>query len=117
MQQESEQEIELVLVGKVEDLPPNARKVVKTRYEPVLVVNTGEEILAVSNICPHSGGFLDKGPIAENIIECPRHFWPFDLRTGCLVGMSDYYDDRLATYKIRQQGDELFLEVPFILPA
>lgn len=110
------EEIELLLVAKVEDFPPNSRKVIKTRYEPVLVVNVDSEILAVSNICPHSGSFLDRGAIAEYIIECPRHFWPFDLRTGCLVGMPDFYDDKLATYKVRQVNGELYLEVPPTVP-
>jgi len=107
-----EQQVELVLVGRVDDLPRAGRKVVGTRYGPILVVNVADEILAVSDICPHSGGYLHYGPLTEAIIECPLHFWPFDLRTGCLVGMGDSYDEHLSTYKVRRVGDELFLEIP-----
>ncbi len=107
-----EQQVELVLIGRVEELSPGERKVVATRNGPILVVNVAGEIFAVSDICPHSGGYLHYGPLIETVIECPLHFWPFDLRTGCLVGMGDSYDERLSTYKIRQVGDEVFLEIP-----
>jgi nitrite reductase/ring-hydroxylating ferredoxin subunit len=104
--------VELVLIGRVEDLPPGTRKVVKTQVESVLVVNVAGEVLAVSNVCPHSGGYLQQGPLTGTVIECPLHFWPFDLRTGCLVGMPDSYDDHLNTYQVCRINEELFLEIP-----
>lgn len=107
-----EQQVELVLIGRVAELSAGERKVVETRYGPILVVNVAGEILAVSDICPHSGGYLHYGPLTETIIECPLHFWPFDLRTGCLVGMGDNYDERLSSYIVRRVGDEIFLEIP-----
>lgn len=104
--------IELVLIAKVAEFPPEARQVVEAGYEKVLVVNVEGEVWAVSDVCPHSGGYLHQGPIADYIIECPLHYWPFDLRTGELVGMPASYDERLNTYKVRQIDDELYLEIP-----
>ena len=103
---------DLVLIGSSTEFGPDMRKVVRTRDGPVLVVNIAGEIFAVSDVCPHSGGYLHYGPITGCVIECPLHFWPFDLRTGQLVDMPDSYDEHLSTFKVRQIGNELFLEVP-----
>lgn len=37
--------------------------------------------------CPHAGEDLSEVPIVDDVIECPRHHWRWDVRSGtCLSG-------------------------------
>ncbi len=41
------------------------------------------EIRAVDGACPHAGGPLAEGTVADGVVTCPWHGWTFDARTGC----------------------------------
>lgn len=52
---------------------------------------TGETIErcghAFQRFCPHAGEDLAHADIEDGVLECPRHHWKWDLRTGeCLAG-------------------------------
>ena len=95
------------------DLPPGSKKLIKTDLENILLVNVEGRFFAVSNTCPHAGGWLNYGPLNGYIIECPLHFWPFDVRTGLLDGemMEAGYYDRLCTYPTSVANDEVYIEL------
>lgn len=66
-----------------EQVPPDARKLVKLLDAEVALFNVGGTVFAIDNRCPHRGGPLIRGyPDAEGGIKCPMHGWRFDLRTG-----------------------------------
>src|SRR5262245_23002077 len=76
---------------------------------PYAICNVGGEIRALSGICIHQGGPLGQGQIHEGRVVCPYHLWEFDCRTG------EYDFDaakRVATYDVRVQDNEVFVEVP-----
>lgn len=103
---------ELVRVGQLSEFPFGRKKMIVTELENILVVNVGGEFYAVSNTCPHAGGYLNYGLLDGYILECPLHYWPFDLRTGCLVDMPEAYEeDRLNTYPVIIENDEIFVEL------
>ncbi len=41
--------------------------------------------VAIRNSCPHAGGNLSAGRVANAVVTCPWHEWEFDLRTGACV--------------------------------
>lgn len=102
-----------VRAGRVEKMPPGSKTFVPDDYEDVLVVNVDGEYFAVSNTCPHAGAWLGYGPLDGFILECPMHYWPFDVRNGCLAGMegSGLYE-RLNTYPVVVEAGEVFVEMP-----
>ncbi len=55
-------------------------------------------IYVTDNNCPHAGGNLASGDIEHGHILCPRHFWPFNLKTG---GLRDMPGCTISTYKTR----------------
>ena len=99
-----------ISVGRMADLPPGTKKMVNTPLETVLVVNVQGEFFAVSNMCPHTGGWLVYGPLTGYMLECPLHYWPFDVRTGLLIGMDNLgLDEHLNTYPTLIENEEVYI--------
>jgi nitrite reductase/ring-hydroxylating ferredoxin subunit len=42
----------------------------------------GDSIYALDNACPHAGGSLAEGTLADGCVTCPLHGWRFDACTG-----------------------------------
>jgi nitrite reductase/ring-hydroxylating ferredoxin subunit len=104
---------QLYFVGLRQNLPPGTLHPVETPYETVLVVNVNNELYAISNLCPHAGGYLSHGYLDDYIIECPLHFWTFDVRDGKLVDMyqSSLDDMDLQVYPLEFKGEEVYLRI------
>jgi nitrite reductase/ring-hydroxylating ferredoxin subunit len=64
---------------------------------------------ALDGICPHAGGPLGKGAVHGCIVTCPWHGWQFDVTNGqhCLNA-----NIRQATFPVRVEGDEVYVELP-----
>ncbi len=102
-------DVRRVVAGRVEEIPPGARKlIVPFRGRAGIgVFNVNGDYHALRNLCPHKLGPLCTGrvsgrPVADappssylgapeierdgEIIRCPWHLWEFDIATGeCLV--------------------------------
>ena len=76
---------EPVEVGKVEDFPLNASKVVSVSDKPVIVVNTkAGGLKAFSAICTHLGCIVSWNA-SRSSIHCPCHDGFFNPVTGAVV--------------------------------
>lgn len=96
-------------VGPCSSLPPGSMVEVIEGETRIAVCNVNGEYHAVDGICPHRGGPLAQGALHENMIVCPWHAWEFDCRTG----EHDFNSAlKLPKYKVKMEGDELFVEVP-----
>ncbi|MGH9953662.1 MAG: Rieske (2Fe-2S) protein, partial [Nitrososphaeraceae archaeon] len=64
---------------------------------------------AIDAICRHQDGSLAPGKLEGEVVECPLHFWHYNIKTGQLL---DYLDGvRLTTYEVRVIGDQIYIEV------
>jgi nitrite reductase/ring-hydroxylating ferredoxin subunit len=52
---------------------------------PVAVFNLGGKIRAVEARCPHRGGPLERGVVANRVVTCPWHGSQFDLDTDQVI--------------------------------
>ncbi|AFZ00672.1 Rieske (2Fe-2S) protein [Calothrix sp. PCC 6303] len=69
-----------------DELPLDARKVVKVEQRAILLLNHKNKIYAVDNICPHLKLPMNKGKVTDNEeIICPFHRSCFKLDTGNVV--------------------------------
>ncbi len=60
-------------------------------------------------ICVHQDGHIAPGKLEEDIVECPLHFWHYNIKTGKLV---DYLKDvQLQTYKVEERNDGIYIDV------
>jgi nitrite reductase/ring-hydroxylating ferredoxin subunit/uncharacterized membrane protein len=67
----------------------------------VLLVKRGEEILAISETCPHLGGPLSEGKLVGDAIECPWHGSRLSLEDGSVVCGPTTYPARCFDARIR----------------
>jgi nitrite reductase/ring-hydroxylating ferredoxin subunit len=76
-------------LGPVEKFPPGSLTTVATPAGTVLVAHTmppGNEFRAMHPNCPHTGGPLAWGSMADGCVVCPWHAARFDMTTGRACG-------------------------------
>ncbi|MCW2521952.1 MAG: putative iron-sulfur protein [Frankiales bacterium] len=72
-------------VLRQEELAIDEPKLVHADGVPVLLVATGDSILALADRCTHRGAPLHEGTLQDGCIRCPWHASVFDVRTGQVV--------------------------------
>ena len=61
-----------------------------------------EQVQVIDNACPHAGGNLSAGDVAQGVVTCPWHQWQFDLASGVCV---DSATVRVQKYPARIRDD------------
>jgi len=89
------------------EVPHGASKLVYFKGEQVALFNTGGNVYAVSNRCPHANGPLVDGVIEGESVTCPSHGSQFDLGTGePICGPTSR---PLKTFDVRIEDGAIFL--------
>jgi len=97
-------------IAKRTDIPPGTTKRVEVDGVEVLLCNVDGTLYAVEDVCTHDGGPLDQGELEDCRIECPRHGATFDVRTGAALTLPA--TEPLPTYRVRVEGDDVYVETP-----
>ena len=114
------------VVGRVDELPDGARRIVGAGRLEVGVFNVGGTYYALPNVCVHQFGPLCEGKMtgtlvarAETqwrrewvregeILTCPWHALEFDLTTGrCLA----YPKVKLRQFPVRVEGEQVIVSL------
>jgi nitrite reductase/ring-hydroxylating ferredoxin subunit len=109
-------------VGSVADLEREGRVIARVEGREVGVLRAGGVLRGVRNRCPHHGGPLCLGTVAErlvghpggyelsgaSVLRCPWHGWEFDPVTGACL------DDpalRVAVYPAKADDGRVLVDV------
>jgi nitrite reductase (NADH) small subunit len=92
--------------GRTEDLPLGEGRKCLLNGEEIGIFNLGNEIVAVSNRCPHQGGPLSEGIVVGKEVICPMHGRKVNLRTGCLVNENE----KIKVFEVVLKEGEIFLK-------
>jgi nitrite reductase (NADH) small subunit len=95
-------------VGRVDDVPPFEGRAVTVGAQRVAVFRTTEGFFAIGAVCPHAGGPLSDGIVADNCVTCPLHNRRFDLRTGAGIGGHP----GVERHEVVELDGDLWLRVP-----
>ena len=82
------------------EIPENAPTKAKMGAQTLVLVRTGETVLALHETCAHAGGPLSEGRLVNGCIECPWHASRFDLATGHVKQGPAVYDQ--PGYEVRR---------------
>jgi nitrite reductase (NADH) small subunit len=96
-------------VGRVSEVPEGGGREFQAGGKKVAVFNVKGVIHAITGVCPHRGGPLAEGALDGCAVTCPWHAWTFDVTTGGRCGFPEGMGG-IATYRVRVEGDELWVE-------
>lgn len=99
-----------VLACRRQEIPPGRGWPVQAGGYRIAVFDTPSGVRAVENRCRHVGNPIDDGPTSGEIVTCPWHGWQYDLRTGNHLTIFGRRPG-LRTFPVRQEGDEVWVEV------
>lgn len=91
------------------DLPPGRGATVElTGGKELAIFNVNGEFFAVENFCPHRGAPLADGDLCGYAIECSRHGWHFDLRTGACLS---HRGSDIEAYEVMIESGEVKIRI------
>ena len=95
-------------VAAVVDVKPGAGTAVIAGGREVALFVVEGQYYCIDNSCPHMDGPLADGDVEGEIVYCPWHYWPINIRTGELT-----FDAGVcaATYPCRVEGDDVLVEL------
>ncbi len=97
-----------VKVGRIQDLPmlEGRRTTIEGRRVAVFRL-LNDELAVIDATCPHKGGTLQDGLVADNCVTCPLHDRRIDLSTGEMIG----YEDSVAVHEVHKAGDDIWVRL------
>ena len=99
-----------VSVGRWQDIEDNAAIVIAPKGGERIAVfrYEGSKLAAVSNVCKHQNGPLGEGRVIDGCITCPWHGFQYRPEDGRAPAP---FDEKLATFELRLEGDEVLLNL------
>jgi nitrite reductase (NADH) small subunit len=76
---------DLVRICSIEDVPLGEGRAVTIAGRRIAVFHTPTGWYALDHLCPHRGGPLADGLVADRCVTCPLHERRFDLATGAAL--------------------------------
>jgi NAD(P)H-dependent nitrite reductase small subunit len=99
---------EFVRVAGRGEIPENTGIAVEARGRRIALFYADGTFYAIDNACRHLGAPLSAGVIYGTRVVCPWHGWEYDFTTGANV---DDPGVRVACFKVKVEGDDVFVEV------
>ncbi|MGE3288586.1 MAG: Rieske 2Fe-2S domain-containing protein [Pseudonocardia sp.] len=82
---------------------------VTVRDTPVLLLNSGGDLRAYHNRCPHQAWPLEDGDFTDGVLTCSNHLWEFDARSGRGINPDDC---ALTAYPVKVENGRIWVAVP-----
>ena len=89
-----------VVEGKGTIVAVDDLKIALFRYEGT--------VYAIRNQCPHMGGDLGDGTLEGEVVRCPWHGWPINVKTGQHPQAPVV---SVRTYPVRVEGDDIHVAI------
>ena len=93
-------------VCRTDEVPANGMKEFAVDGTSVLIVHTGEALVAFQAMCPHEAVPLEQGVHDGCVLTCLEHTWQFDLKTGGPIGDAE---KGLEGYQLKEERGELYV--------
>ena len=101
-----------ITVARLAAVPAGSARAFTVEGRHIAILNCGDTIYAVDNICSHEYAELSEGELDcdEETVECPLHGSIFDLRSGRARTLPATRP--VATYEVRVEDDQIQLALP-----
>jgi nitrite reductase (NADH) small subunit len=95
----------VIRIGRTDEIPMLEGRSVLVGGRRVAIFRTPDGFRAIDHACPHAGGPLADGIVADRCVTCPLHGWRFDLETGRAANA----DAAVAVHRVLERDGELWL--------
>ena len=95
----------MVRACHVDDVPPGEGRTLIVDDRRIALFRADSGWYALDGTCPHAGGPLADGILADCRVICPLHERAFDLATGAALSGGA----AVAAYRVEVRGDEVFV--------
>lgn len=95
-------------IAERDEVPAGKNKAFKIDDKQIALFNQNG-YNAMDDICVHQDGSLAGGKVDGDIVECPLHFWHYNIKTGELV---DYLKGvKMNTYPVQARDDGIYVDI------
>ncbi len=99
---------ELIRVCTLAEVPAGEARAFTVEGYDIAIFNTGDEVYAIENRCPHMGAELAEGEIVAGAVCCHSHGWVIDMQTG---EVRDREDAQAATFPVSVENGEIYIQL------
>jgi apoptosis-inducing factor 3 len=101
-------------LGRLDELDSGGMRAIEIQGRKILLVRQGDDVTAIGAECPHAGGPLAEGVLADGKIICPWHKASFCASSGARLDPPAV--DDLESYAIEIQDGDIVLRNANALP-
>ena len=99
-----------VRVGAAQELEAlEVGRLVEVGGQRIAIFNVGGKYWAIEDTCPHRGGPLSEGMLAEDEVICPWHGSRFNIKTGAVI--TPPARQGVKSFPVRIAGDDVEVEI------
>jgi nitrite reductase/ring-hydroxylating ferredoxin subunit len=99
-----------IKIGTTQELEAlKAGKLVEAAGQQIAVFNVGGKYWAIEDTCPHRGGPLSEGILAEDDVICPWHGSRFNVKTGAVL--TPPAQRNVKSFPVRVVGTDVEVQV------
>jgi ferredoxin-NADP reductase/nitrite reductase/ring-hydroxylating ferredoxin subunit len=91
------------------ELRRDGRRAVQLDGRELAVVLVGEDVRCLDGVCPHEGGPMAQGDVADGVVTCPWHGWSFHCDDG---RSADGNGCSLRTYPVKVEQGRVLVAWP-----
>lgn len=98
-----------IKVASTGDIKEGSGKEVNINGQRIALFLSKNKYYAIEALCRHQDGSLAPGKVEGEVVECPLHFWHYNIRTGELL---DYMEGvQLNTYPVEIRKNDIFINL------
>jgi nitrite reductase (NADH) small subunit len=94
-------------IAEIGDVPLLEGRAVTVGGQRIAIFRLPDGWAAIDAACPHRGGPLQDGLVADSCVTCPLHGRRFDLRSGARLGGGTA--EAVAVHEVREHDGALWL--------
>ena len=99
--------VKIGTTAELEDL--EVGKLVEAGGKRIAIFNLGGKYYAIEDTCPHRGGPLSQGMLAEDEVICPWHGSRFKVKTGAVL--TPPAQRNVKSFPVRIVGNDVEVEI------
>ena len=101
----------MIRVAGISEIPKGESRHFDIEGEEVVIVNAGDYLYAIGDVCSHEYFHLSDGEVdlGTTTIECPKHGSAFDLKTGHPLSLPAVLP--VKTYGVKLVGEDVMVDV------